>query len=66
MEPYQERVVAEKAELDEKIEKLTTFIWGLAFTKLPDKERVLLSSQRFHMISLSVILGERIASFNLS
>jgi hypothetical protein len=39
MQPHQERVVAEKKELDEKREKLGTFIEGEIFQALSSEER---------------------------
>lgn len=65
MEAYQERVVAEKAELDVKVKKLEEFIYrgGQKFESLPDAERLRLTKQYCHMKDYSGILGERIAAF---
>jgi hypothetical protein len=63
MEPYQERVVAEKNDLDEKIRKLTAFVGGTLFASLSDQERSRLSIQLQHMNGYSEILGQRIAAF---
>ncbi len=63
MEDYQERVVREKEQLDEKIAKLTAFIGGTTFVSLPDAERSRLSIQLQHMNGYSEILGQRIAAF---
>jgi hypothetical protein len=65
MEPHQERVVAEKKELDEKLAKLETFIFrgqGKWFD-VPDAERLRMTKQYCHMMDYSRVLGERIAAF---
>ena len=63
MQPHQERVVAEKRDLDDKIQKLTAFIGGTIFANLPDDERSRLSIQLQHMNGYSEILSQRIAAF---
>ena len=64
MQPHQERVVAEKAELDEKLGKLVEFIKGAEiFTQLPEAERGRLVRQADVMRDYSNILRERIAAF---
>jgi hypothetical protein len=63
MESYQERVIAEKAELDAKIEKLDAFVQGDVFGTLPPKEQKRLLKQRHHMTVYSSVLGERIVAF---
>jgi hypothetical protein len=63
MQPHQERVVAEKHELDDKISKLTAFVGGTIFASLDDAERSRLSIQLQHMNGYSEILGQRIAAF---
>ena len=63
LEPFQERVVEEKNELDDKIRKLSSFIGGTIFASLDDQERSRLSIQLQHMNGYSEILGQRIASF---
>jgi hypothetical protein len=45
MQPHQERVVTEKAELDEKIEKLDAFRHGVFYQTLPDAERERMTRQ---------------------
>jgi hypothetical protein len=64
MEDFQKRVVAEKEELDSKIEKLSTFIHGPIYAKLPEDERMRMMRQFCHMKDYSNVLGERIAVFN--
>jgi hypothetical protein len=65
MEAYQERVVQEKKELDEKIEKLNDFVYGSTeiYPNLKFEERVRLKMQLGYMKEYSKILGERIADF---
>ena len=65
MEPYQERVVVEKKELDEKLAKLENFIFrsGGKWFDVPDAERLRMVKQYGHMSDYSRILGERIAAF---
>lgn len=63
-----QRVVTEKAELDEKIDKLAAFIETFdkpfsVFAMLPEPERQRLYAQRRAMVTYSAILGERIAAF---
>lgn len=63
MEQYQQRVVTEKAELDEKLKKLCGFIKSGMFTKLDRGEQGRLKLQRDLMWQYSEVLGERIAAF---
>lgn len=63
MPPHQERVVAEKRDLDDKREKLGAFIEGAIYQGLPEAERNRLTQQAIAMATYSTILGERIASF---
>lgn len=63
MKPYQERVVIEKSELDEKLSKLNAFFNTGAFTELDSAEQVRLNRQRDYMTSYSQVLGERIEAF---
>jgi len=63
MQPHQERVVAEKKELDEKRDKLGKFIDGDTFSTLPVPEKDRLIRQAVAMTDYSVILGERIEAF---
>lgn len=60
MEPYQERVVAEKAQLDQNIEKLEAF---LSKATLSEEQMELLRRQYAAMQAYSAVLGERIATF---
>jgi hypothetical protein len=63
MEPYQERVVLEKKELDEKLAELENFIFGGKWFDVPEAERLRMVKQYGHMSDYSGILGERIAAF---
>lgn len=66
MQPHQERVVAEKKELDEKLEKLLTFIdagKGPIFSTLITEERQRLTTQARIMKEYSDILADRINAF---
>ncbi len=63
MQPHQERVVTEKKELDEKIEKLDAFLHGAIYRTLAQGEQERLTRQLCHMTLYSKVLGERIAAF---
>lgn len=64
LKPYQQRVVDEKAELDDKRIKLKAFIDGSAiFADLCDDEKERLVRQHSCMTEYSEILQERIAAF---
>ena len=60
---HQIRVVGEKTELDEKLDKLGAFIHGDDFTNVETEERLRLFRQFVVMKHYSKILGERIAAF---
>jgi hypothetical protein len=63
MEAYQQRVVDEKRELDEKLAALRVFLQGQTYANLNAHERNLLYKQAGVMAEYSRILGERIAAF---
>ena len=63
MEAYQKRVVAEKKELDGKLNKLVEFLDSDKFGNLPPEERTRMIRQSEIMKEYSDILGERIAAF---
>lgn len=63
MRPHEERVVAEKAELDTKLEKLRAFVNSRAFESVAIAERERLQTQVFAMEAYSAVLGERIEAF---
>lgn len=60
MAPYQERVIQEKKELDEKLGKLELFFSGPEHAGLPPMEQGRLARQHSAMEDYSNILGERI------
>jgi hypothetical protein len=63
MQPHQERVILEKRELDDKLNKLAAFLQGGIFAALAAEDRELLKQQAHHMKEYSVILAKRIANF---
>ena len=63
MKDYQQRVVDEKIELDEKRQKLTAFYSTPMFHSLPESEQSRLLRQGVAMRTYSEILGERIEEF---
>ena len=63
MEAFQERVVAEKEQLDHKIEMLDNFIKGQIFPTISAEEQERMERQFVHMRNYSEVLGERIAAF---
>lgn len=63
MEEYQQRVVDEKNELSERLEKLRTFINSERFLAISYKERNLLKNQRVVMQEYLEILIQRIELF---
>jgi hypothetical protein len=63
MPPHQQRVLAEKAELDEKIDKLDIFRSSALFDSLPGEEQDRLNHQLSYMRAYFGILVDRIAAF---
>lgn len=63
MELYQSRVLDEKRELDERLERLVAFIKSAAFYRVSQEDRDLLSEQEAHMTRYSDVLRRRIARF---
>ena len=63
MKPHQERVITEKSELSEKVDKLETFVGGSIFASLPGPEQARLSRQFLIMRLYEQVLNERIAAF---
>ena len=64
MKPSQQRVVDEKRHLDEKIDKLRSFMFGNpTFTSVPLPEKIRLAKQLEAMELYSEVLGERISAF---
>lgn len=63
-QPHQQRVVDEKKELDEKLDRLKAFIeTNPIFKTLHEDERVRLNRQFDAMAEYSSILSQRIAAF---
>ena len=60
---YQQRVIDEKAELDERLAKLKVFLTSKTFNLLPFHDRELLEYQSEVMEQLSLVLGKRIKRF---
>lgn len=63
MQPHQERVVAEEAELDEKHQKLSSFIGSQMYLSLPEAEQDRLVRQSGYMNEYRKVLIERILAF---
>lgn len=63
MQPHEQRVINEKAELDERIQKLNAFVRGDVFFNLAYIEQMRLCRQLTVMREYSTILYERIANF---
>lgn len=61
MEPYQERVVAEHEDLEDKRGKLATFIKGEIYARLPREEQAVLCRQYAAMGAYSEALRDRLA-----
>lgn len=66
MESFQDRVVYEKQELDDKITRLNTFTMGGMFFKLSADEKERMLRQLKIMKQYTEVLQERIEHFNLS
>lgn len=64
MQAYQERVISEKAELDEKIEKLRAFFTTPLYGGLDSTEQDRLIRQFGFMCSYSAVLEERVSAFS--
>lgn len=60
---FKQRVVAEKAELDDRLGKLMAFFSTPIYAGLSEAERSRLRAQSFFMVGYSSMLGERIAAF---
>lgn len=63
MQPHQQRVVKEKAELDDRAHKLSLFFRTEMFEGLPTAERDRLRTQLHLMRALSSVLEARINAF---
>lgn len=64
MQEYQQRVIIERRDLDEKFDKLRSFVYeGKVFLTLPRQEQIRLSAQLGAMAMYSNLLAERINAF---
>lgn len=63
MLPHQQRVLDEKAELDERLKKLSAFVITDAFNRLDSTDRELLLEQEDAMTTYSDVLARRIENF---
>lgn len=61
--PHQQRVVAERNELCERLGKLSAFLATETYMQLPEPERVRLVRQASIMGQYSDVLAERIEAF---
>jgi hypothetical protein len=60
---FKARVRAEKAELDERLNKLLAFTAGAVFGNIPSEEQARMRMQAECMQAYSNVLGERIGAF---
>jgi len=63
LQPHQQRVIEERAELEDKLGKLQAFIAGERFAAVPDAEQGRLVLQHKLMESYALVLEQRIAAF---
>ncbi len=63
MQPFQQRVIDEKLELDGKITKLAVFRTTSLFDSIDPSEQSRMTDQEVTMREYSRILGERIAAW---
>lgn len=66
MPAHQQRVVAEKAQLDDKRAKLKAFFLTPFFDGLKTEEKQRLTEQEMYMVRYSDVLGARIAAFGVA
>ena len=63
LQPHQQRVVDEKAELSEKLDKLESFEGGAVYASLSPAEQSRLTRQLLIMKLYGQVLAERISAF---
>ena len=63
LQPHQQRVVEERAELEDKLGKLQAFITGERFATVSDAEQGRLVLQHKLMKSYALVLEQRIDAF---
>lgn len=59
MEQYQERMLAELKELNERVNKLSDFIGSKTYNELDENKRILLALQKNAMEQYAIILACR-------
>ena len=64
LQPWQERVIEEKNELDKKLESLQGFLTSLLFKHLSKDDQIILEDQELFMRRYSGTLAKRIERFN--
>jgi hypothetical protein len=64
MREHQARMIAEKTELDDRLDKLKEFINGPTYDTLHPAEQQRLRSQRYYMDGYSQVLEQRIDAFS--
>lgn len=62
-QPHENRMLVERGELADRLEKLTAFIDSEAWPKLPEGDRDLMIEQRNHMTAYLGALQRRVARF---
>jgi hypothetical protein len=65
MEEYQQRVIHERSELEDKLTKLDEFRKSTSFLAINRDQQILLNRQSVIMHGYVEVLTERIAAFNL-
>jgi crAss001_48 related protein len=66
LQDFEQRVIDEKTELDEKLDRLELFIdHSSDFTNLTEQNKQLLIAQKNAMLTYSNILGLRISLFDI-
>ncbi|AJW28999.1 hypothetical protein Z042_26280 [Chania multitudinisentens RB-25] len=63
MQPHQQRVVDERNELEDRLYRLSSFIAGTVFPRLPEQDRQLLEAQQHTMSAYVEVLTQRIELF---
>ena len=64
MFPWQDRVITERDELQDKIDRLMDFLMSPQFNKLDRQNQALLNRQCFFMCEYASILNQRIKMFS--
>lgn len=63
LKPHEERILAERGELSDRLGKLNAFIDGAGFVALAETDRDLLVRQRSYMTAYLGVLSLRVARF---